>query len=165
MNWKNGERPLVYLAGAIEHAPDGGSRWRANISQFLFSELQHQVFNPCLEESHILSEEEFEHFRSWKTSNLPRFREVMHKIIQTDVSMLINQVDYIICKWDKYVAPGGGTQGELTIAFWYKIPVYMITEIPVREISSWILGCTTEIFKNMSELKKYLRNHYSKSVQ
>jgi hypothetical protein len=89
----------------------------------------------------------------------------MHKIIQTDVSMLINQVDYIICKWDKYVTPGGGTQGELTIAFWHKIPVYMITEIPVRDISSWILGCTTEIFKNMSELKKYLRNQYSKSVQ
>ena len=165
MNWKNGERPLAYLAGAIEHAPDGGSRWRASISEFLISELQHQVFNPCIEESHILTAEEFENFRSWKTENLPRFREVMHKIIQTDVSMLINQVDYIICKWDKYVFPGGGTQGELTIAFWHSIPVYMVTEIPVQDISSWILGCTNEIFKNLSELKKYLRHQFSKSVE
>ena len=164
MNWKNGERPLVYLAGAIEHAPDGGNRWRTNISQFLISELQHRVFNPCLEESHILSAEEFEHFRSWKSDNLPRFRQVMHKIIETDVSMLINQVDYIICKWDKYVFPGGGTQGELTVAFWHSIPVYMITDIPLQEMSSWILGCTTEIFKNLPELKKFLQHKYSRSL-
>jgi hypothetical protein len=165
MNWKHGEKPLAYLAGAIEHAPDSGSRWRANISKFLISELQHRVFNPCLEESHILTAEEFEHFRNWKTENLPRFREVMHKIIQTDISMLINEVDYIICKWDKYVFPGGGTQGELTMAFWHSIPVYMVSEIPVQDISSWILGCTTEIFKNLSGLKKYLRDQYAKSAE
>jgi hypothetical protein len=160
--WKNGNQPLVYLAGAIEHAPDSGRRWRAEISRFLMNELQHRVFNPCLEESHILSPDEFNNFRSWKSSDLTRFRQVMHKIIQTDISMLINEVDYIICLWDQYVASGGGTQGELTMAFWHRIPVYMISKVPVQEMSSWILGCTSELFKNMSELTLFLRDKYTK---
>jgi hypothetical protein len=160
MTWKNGNRPLVYLAGAIEHAPDRGRSWREEISRFLVTELHHQIFNPSLEESHVLSPEEFKNFRSWKTTDLGRFRQVMFKIIQTDISMLINQVDYIICRWDEYVFKGGGTQGELTMAFWHRIPVYLVTDIPLQEMSSWILGCTSEVFTNLSELKKFLRRTY-----
>ena len=160
-NWKNGNQPLVYLAGAIEHAPDGGRRWREEMSRFLMKELHHRVFNPCLEESHILTPEEFNDFRSWKTSDISRFRQVMHKIIQTDITMLINEVDYIICLWDQYVSAGGGTQGELTMAFWHRIPVYLVSNIPVQDMSSWILGCTTEIFNNLKELRKFLQDRYA----
>ncbi|UCF63684.1 MAG: hypothetical protein JSW33_14160 [bacterium] len=163
--WKNGNQPLVYLAGAIEHAPDNGRHWRTEISRFLMKELHHRVFNPCLEESHILSPDEFRNFRDWKTTDISRFRQVMHKIIQTDISMLINEVDYIICLWDQYVTAGGGTQGELTMAFWHRIPVYMISQVPVQEMSSWILGCTTELFRNKSELTRFLYDKYMKLTE
>jgi len=69
-------------------------------------------------------------------------------------------VDYIICLWDEYVLHGGGTHGELTMAFWHNIPVYMVTKIPVQKMSSWIIGCTNRIFDNFEELKVFLRKKY-----
>ncbi|HFE64163.1 MAG TPA: hypothetical protein ENK14_07090 [Caldithrix sp.] len=158
--WKNGNRALSYLAGAIEKAPDAGCKWRAEISRFLEKELGHAVFNPCLEESHVLTAEEFRHFREWKANDLPRFRRVVHKIIQTDISTLLNKVDYIICLWDEYVLHGGGTHGELTMAYWHEIPVYMVTRIPLAEMSSWIIGCTTRIFSDFDQLRNFLRNEF-----
>jgi hypothetical protein len=158
--WKNEKNPFVYLAGAIENAPDSGSSWREEMSLFLQQDLGHLVFNPCLEESHILTPEEFQHFRKWKTTDLKRFRKTLHKIISTDLNTLIDKVDYIICLWDHYVLRGGGTQGELTMAFWHKIPVYMVSTIPLEKLSSWIIGCTTEIFEDFESLKDFLSKTY-----
>jgi hypothetical protein len=155
------KQPLVYLAGAIEHAPDAGAEWRRNLTRFLIEELNHQVFNPTLEESHVLTPEEFRHFREWKTVDLPKFRRVVHRIIKTDINTLINKVDYIICRWDEYVLKGGGTHGELTMAFWNNIPVFMVTDIPLEKMSSWIIGCTTEIFPDFDSLKQFLLSRFS----
>ncbi len=160
---KKGKQPLVYLAGAIENAPDSGRKWREEISRFLVEELGHRVFNPCLEENHVLTPEEFRHFREWKRNDLPRFRRVVHKIIHTDLTTLIERVDYIICLWDQYVLNGGGTQGELTMAFWHRIPVYMVSAIPLENMSSWIIGCTTEIFSDFEQLRTHLREIYRAS--
>lgn len=151
----------VYLAGAIERAPDAGCHWREEISRFLTDELGHSLFNPCLEENHVLTPYEFKNFRKWKTTDLSRFREVVHKIIDTDLDVLMNRVDYIICLWDRYVLDGGGTHGELTVAYLHKIPVYMVTQIPVESISSWIIGCTTEIFSDFDALKNFLREKFA----
>ncbi|GAB4375119.1 MAG: hypothetical protein Kow0042_20290 [Calditrichia bacterium] len=155
------QKPLVYLAGAIERSPDGGCYWREEISKFLVNELGHWVFNPCREEHHILTPEEANHFRSWKESDITKFRKTISKIIRNDLSILHNRADYIICYWDEYVLYGGGTHGELTFAFWFDIPVYMVTHIPLREMSSWIVGCTTEIFPNFDLLKNFLRERYA----
>jgi hypothetical protein len=154
------KKPLVYLAGAIEHAPNSGRVWRKAISEFLQSELNHNVFNPCLEENHVLTPDEFKNFRRWKSSDLKRFRTVVHKIINSDLSNLINHVDYIICLWDTHVLKGGGTQGELTVAFLNKIPVYMVTEMTLENISSWIIGCTSKIFQDFDQLKNFLWDYY-----
>lgn len=161
--WKNGTIPLAYLAGAIENAPDGGHQWREEISRFLQQELGHAVFNPCLEENHLLTPEEFRKFRQWKTTDLSHFRKVVHRIIHKDIGMLIEQVDYIICLWDENVLNGGGTQGELTMAFWHQVPVYLVTKIPLTQISSWIIGCTSEIFQDFDSLKVFLRSHFPRN--
>ena len=157
---QNRSKLLAYLAGAIENAPDNGSAWRLELSDFLVKQLQHRVFNPCLEESHVLNQEEFHSFRKWKTTDIKRFREVVHKIIKKDLTKIIDEVDYIICLWDKHVLGGGGTHGELTMAHWYKKPVYLVTDMPLKNISSWIIGCSTEIFFNFDQLKQYLMAKY-----
>lgn len=152
----------VYLAGAMEHAPDLGAAWRKEISEFLTSELGHRVFNPCVEQNHVLTPEEINHFRSWKASNLGRFRATVRKVIEKDLNTLLHEVDYIICLWDEFVANGGGTQGEITMAYFHDIPIYMVSTIPAPGISSWILGCTTELFKDFEGLKKFLRKEFPK---
>ncbi len=158
--WKNGERPLVYLAGAIENAPDYGCAWRNDITKFVLNQLKHEVFNPCLEENHVLTPEEFRNFRTWKTNDIIRFRQTVQKIIKTDLEMLIHKVDYIICFWDEYVSKGGGTQGELTMAFWHQVPVYLVSTVPLENLSSWIIGCTTEVFSNFEVLERFLKEMY-----
>lgn len=156
------KRIKVYLAGAMEHAPDGGAGWREKISEFLITELHHQVFNPCIEEGKLLTPEEILNFRKWKTNDLPRFRNTINKIIRNDLDTLLNEIDYIICFWDNYVLNGGGTHGELTMACYHHIPIYMVSDIPRKDVSSWILGCTSELFENFESLKAFLRIKYSK---
>lgn len=154
---------LVYLAGAIEHAPDGGRAWRENISQFLAGTLGQRVFNPCVEENHILSAEEFREFRGWRETDLSRFRQTMRKLIDTDLDTLLNKVDYVVCLWDEYVLNGGGTHGELTMAYHHNIPVYMVSKIPRGNISSWILGCTTELFEDFEQLQGFLEEKFKRA--
>jgi hypothetical protein len=158
--WKNGEKPLVYLAGAIENAPDRGRGWRGDITEFVQNKLKHEVFNPCLEENHVLTPEEFRNFHTWKTNDINRFRQTVRKIIKTDLEMLIHKVDYIICFWDEFVSKGGGTQGELTMAFWHKVPVYLVSTVPLESLSSWIIGCATEIFPEFETLERFLKETY-----
>lgn len=156
---------LTYLAGAIENAPDGGKEWRANITPFLTERLQHRVFNPCIEENHLLTEAEFKELRSAKGADLSRFRQLMHRIIRTDLKMLTTEVDYVICYWDRYVIRGGGTHGELTMAFYHNIPVYLVSEFQPTEISGWILGCCSELFFDFSSLHEYLLHKYKKTAK
>ncbi len=152
----------VYLAGAIEHAPDGGAGWREELTPFLKEKLNHEIFNPCLEEVNILTEEESRFFRQWKSEDPHRFRQTMRKLIETDLNMLVNEIDYVICLWDDHVLNGGGTHGELTMAYYHRIPVYMVSTIPREKMSSWIVGCSTEVFDNFEELKDFLFKKYSR---
>ena len=146
----------IYLAGAIEAAPDEGKGWRRDISEFLNTELGWETFNPSEHEQDFLTEAEKSGFRQWKRTDIKRFRAVIKKIIDRDLHQLLTQCQAVICLWDEYVIPGGGTHGELTLAYEHNLPVYLVLGMPVEQASSWILGCTTEIFKNFDELKLFL---------
>lgn len=150
----------VYLAGAIEHAPDLGKQWREKMSVFLKNELNHDSYNPLNEEENYLTKEEIDTFRDLKVTDIEKYKKIVRKLIIGDLKQLKNSIDYIICLWDEYTEKGGGTYGELTLAFENEIPVYMVTDKLKAEISGWILGCTTKIFPDFDELKKFLKNKY-----
>ncbi len=154
------DKPLVYLAGAMEHAPDNGCGWRAEITPFLTDTLGHRVFDPCIEENHVLTPEELQNFRNWKSGDLGRFREIVRKIIKTDLETLVHKVNYVVCLWDEHVLRGAGTHGELTLAHLHGIPVYMVNHMPIEQTSSWIIGCTTEIFPDFEALRNHLLSIY-----
>ena len=151
----------VYLAGAIENAPDRGTGWRQTITPFLTEKLGHRVFDPCIAENHVLTQQELEELPAAKLQDLTRFRQLMRRIIQTDLTMLTTKVDYVIAYWDRYVVRGGGTHGELTMAFHHDIPVYLVTEFKPEEISGWVLGCCREIFFDFSTLHEFLLQAYA----
>lgn len=137
----------AYLAGAIEHAPDKGKAWRADLAEFLQKEFGHESYNPHIEEPKILTPEKREQFRFLKTENLPEFQKIVRKLIRNDIHSILTDIDYVICLWDEHAEKGGGTYGELTFAFFHGIPVYMVTTKPLEQISGWILGCTTEFLR------------------
>lgn len=150
----------VYLAGAIEYAPDEGQAWRREVSQFLTGELKMSVFDPAHRERTLLSDEEKRCFRKWKSQDRERFLPVIRRLIDADLSQILEQTSFIVVYWDQYSVQGTGTSGELTLAYLHDIPVYMVLGIPVEQTSSWVLGCATEVFVSFDQLKNFLSELY-----
>ena len=151
----------VYLAGAIEYAPDSGRGWRREIGAFLRDELGMPVFDPCVNEVSLLNAEENANFRHWKRHDRERFLPVIRRIIDYDIGQLLEQTQFIVCLWDEYVSRGAGTAGELTVAYLHGIPVYLVCAIPPENLSSWAAGCATEVVSDFESLKAILREHYA----
>jgi nucleoside 2-deoxyribosyltransferase len=157
---------LAYLCGPIEFASDGGKLWRRKLAPFLRDELGHRVYDPAEDEKKNLSDEEVAHFREWKTTDFERYRRVVRKIIQFDLDLIENKADYVICHWDPAAAAtSGGTAAELTLAYRKGIPVFLVSEAPVEEISGWMLACADEVFSSLEELKKFLLARFGRVRQ
>jgi len=58
------------------------------------------------------------------------------------------------------VFKGAGTHGEVTLAFQHNVPVYLVNQIPLIDLSGWIMACSSEIFNNFEELKAFLLEKY-----
>src|ERR1700686_4672576 len=155
---------LAYLCGPIESAPDGGKLWRRKLTPFLYNDLGHRVYDPAEDEKKNLTEEEAGHFRDWKETDVERFRSVVRKIIQFDLDIIENRADYLICCLTGVgtAATSGGTSSELTFAYRRGIPVYLVTDAHLEEISGWMLACADRVFPNVDGLKKFLLERYGK---
>jgi nucleoside 2-deoxyribosyltransferase len=158
---------LAYLCGPIEFAADGGKLWRRKLTPFLHNELGHRVYDPAEDEKKNLTDEEAGNFRDWKRTDIERFRRVLRKIIQFDLDIVENKADYVICclNGQAAVVLSGGTSSELTFAHRRGIPVYLVTDIAVQDISGWVLACADRVFANVDELKKFLLERYGKEKQ
>jgi hypothetical protein len=146
---------LIYLCGAIEYSPDHGKAWRNEVTRRLH-ELGHQVYDPALDEEKDLTPEEQHNFRGWKQSDLPRFQRTLRKIIQYDLDWIEHRTDAVVAYWDEHAGRGAGTQGELTMAYRHGLPIYMVSAIPVEQISGWVLGCASHVFPGFDELHHFL---------
>ncbi len=149
----------VYLSGAIEQATNDGAEWRNEIARFLITEIGHEPVDPVKLSDKLIKAENASAFRSWKLTDIERFKSFMRKIIDQDVAAVIRS-DYMICLWNRAVEKGGGTQGEITVAWMNNVPVYLVYDGDLENLSSWIIGCTTEIFPDFSHLRKFLSTKY-----
>jgi hypothetical protein len=153
----------IYLSGGIEYANNYGKDWRTEISTWIQQELGRSVFNPTKESIDYFHLK----FPSFKRDNLknlpiPEIREIIGSLINFEISTVMNETDFVICLWDESCYKGAGTQGELTVAGYNNIPVYVVTSLNKDVIPSWIIGCSTEIFDNFDTLKSFLITKYHK---
>jgi hypothetical protein len=156
---------LAYLSGPIEFASDGGRLWRRKLTPFLREDLGHRVYDPAEDEKKNLSDEEVAHFRAWKTSDVERYRRVVRKIIAFDLDLIEHKADYLICLWEDGAPQSAGTAAEMTAAHRKGIPVYLVTTLPVEQISGWMLACADQMFATVEELKKFLATRYGRERQ
>lgn len=156
---------LAFLCGGMEFAPDGGRGWRAKLRQWLEEYVNHTAYDPVVEAARLMSQQDLRSLPGWKTTDLDRYRKAMRFIINHDLDVMSNRTDYVICNWDQAAARGGGTQAELTVAHRKGLPVYLVSEMPVEEISGWVVGCTTKIFSSFDELKTFLTATYGKEAR
>lgn len=144
----------------MEFAPDGGAGWRQDVGTFLRDELGFEPFDPCVNELEVLDPEERQNFRRWKAEDRDRFLQVIRRIIHHDLTTLCERTGFVVCLWDEHCQKGAGTAGELTVAHLHNIPVYLVTSVPPSSLSSWVVGCATEVFPDFDSLKRYLRTRY-----
>jgi hypothetical protein len=89
----------------------------------------------------------------------------VRKIIAFDLDLIENKADYLICFWPSATAQSGGTPAELTVAHRKGIPVYLVTPIPLEQVSGWMLACSDQLFKSIEELKEFLALRFAREKQ
>ena len=151
---------IAYLSGPIENAHNNGADWRKNITEWLETTLNHKVFNPVIATKSIIEHLNTSDFRLMKKTNPNEYKKIIRKIIKVDLDAVVHNSDYLIVKWDKSVFRGGGTHGEVTMAYWLGKPVFLVNRLPINDISSWIFSCSEHIFDNFEDLKKKLEELY-----
>ncbi len=147
----------VYLSGGMEYADGEGVHWRKEMQQWLEHRLAHDVFNPNIESDKFFNDNyPGIDFRKLKTDNVTLYQEIVRHLVEIDCREIAERSDYIICYWDEGAAKGAGTKGELTMAKFFRKPVYFVTSVPLHEVPGWILGCVTKTFTGFEDLKKFL---------
>jgi hypothetical protein len=156
---------LTYLGGPVDFDEDGGRLWRRKLAPFLRDHLGHRVYDPAEDSRKNLTQEEAGNIQLWKTSDLERFRRVVRRIITFDLDLIERQVDYLICYWDASDAQGAANLAELAVAHRKGIPVYLVSPLPIEQISGWMLACSDQIFSSIEGLKEFLLVRYSREKQ
>jgi hypothetical protein len=147
----------VYLSGGMEYASDEGKDWRNTLQDWLEQELHFSVFNPNLESARFFAAHyPAVNFRMLKKDNPELYQAIASGLVDLDCSEIAERTDLVIVYWDEAAMRGAGTKGELTMAKFFKKPVYMVTAIPREEIPGWVLGCTTKVFPSFEALKHHL---------
>lgn len=135
----------IYLCGTMSHLKDYGSRWREDISKFLVS-LGDQVYNPCIEEGGT---------PEWE--KLPQAEQ--ERIINKDLDEIFYNTKAIVCYFTKYST---GTVSELTFAYYFNIPIYLISkEKPEKWPGTIINSAGNKWFATMDDFKKWWKKYKS----
>jgi len=84
---------------------------------------------------------------------------VSSHMINTDLKM-VEKADFLtvwIPKLNGYEICG--SYGEITLAYYLKKPVYVITERSLKpvELPSWLIGCSTEVFTSWKDYLKFIK--------
>jgi hypothetical protein len=149
-----------YLSGGMEYATDEGRDWRTVLHAWLEEHLGASVFNPNIESDRLFATRHAGvNFRALKTGDPAAYRAIAAELVDLDSGEIAERSDAVICYWDASAMRGAGTKGELTMARFFRKPVYMVTAIPESEIPGWVLGCVTGMFGSFDELKTFLKNH------
>ena len=151
---------IAYLSGPIENAKNDGADWRLSMTHWLKDEINHSVFNPVEATRDIIAGITNDEFREMKKTEPEKYKKLIRKIIDIDIKAVVENSDYLIVNWDESVFKGGGTHGEITLAYYLKKPIYLINHVSLDDLSSWIFSCSTEVFDSFDDLKIYLSSLY-----
>ena len=155
-------KPRAYLSGGMEYAARQGAGWRRPLGTWLRAELGHTAFDPSRESEKLLRR--FcpgENFRSLKVRDPQRYKRILERIVRIDLNEIARKTDYVICYWDRSAMRGAGTKGEISLAFFLRKPVYLMTRQSPERIPSWVLACASSVYRSMPELKQFLLRRYA----
>jgi hypothetical protein len=154
----------TYLAGPIGVVPmKGCGEWRDKLTIEL-KELNIEAFNPLGQfGGDRITKSRKKLKESIKYGDLTWVRKfVSETVIPPDLEDTINctfltayiPIDngYEIC----------GTYGEITLAHYFKKPIYIITDRKLEpcEVPAWVVGCSTYIFSDFNQYLRFIKAWY-----
>lgn len=164
------EKAQIYLAGAIEKAPDGGVGWRKTVRPIL-EKKGFKVFDPCIETDGALAKH-----LGWDEFNITKWRELREEdpekcaeaadwIVEQDLNAVL-QSDILLIYCNQYGIKSAGTLGEATVAKTEGIPVVLLLDRGISEpdLPLWLLGCSYNIvhynpYKSLvNQVEEYFHN-------
>ena len=151
---------IAYLSGGMENAENEGRIWRTEITTWGKESLDHGVMDPVIESRKLVKRHQAENYREWKRSDPNRYKSFVRLAIDQDLRAVISGTNYLICLWDSSVLKGGGTHGEVTMAYFIGKPVYLINKLSQKDLSGWIMSCATESVSDFDDLKNILKQKY-----
>jgi len=153
--------PLIaYLSGGMENAQNDGAGWRSNMTNWLKVNLGHDTIDPVIESKKLVIAQGAEEYKDWKTTNHGKYKEFIRLLINQDLRAVIGKADYLIVLWDESILYGGGTHGEVTMAYWVDRPIFLVNKLPKEKLSGWISSCSSATFDSFDELKKALLTEF-----
>lgn len=150
------KKPKIYLAGGMENAPNFGVEWRERAEKWL-TKAGWDVHNPCTKETTIFKRRgvkgsTYHKLKTKKTLDI--YVSIMKDLIDFDKEVIRN-VDMVLVYWDEYVY--GGTIDEIGYARENSVPVILMSKLPLRRISGWVLGrADGNVFFTWKDIKEYL---------
>lgn len=148
-------RAQIYLAGAIQHAPDGGVGWRNQIKPVLEAN-GYAVIDPLDGEKDSWNGHGLEIF-DWDTIRRPenkdKYKQLMGEFVDKDLNAVLRS-DIVFVYYDEYIEKGAGTLGEITVARLHGVYVLVMLAPTFKEkqLPGWVVGCTDKIIKTTGEL-------------
>ncbi len=146
----------------MEYAEKEGADWRSVLEIWIEENLGHSVFNPNTEsERYLAGKLQNGNIRALKFDKIEEFGKLLRGVVDLDTKEIADKSDYVVCLWDESAQKGAGTKGEITIAKFFRKPVYLVTEMKRQDIPGWVLGCVTKFFGSFEDLKTFLLTKYS----
>ena len=144
----------------MAHADNDKEDWRKEITKWPNESLEHNVIDSVIELKKLITDNNAKDFLNWKKSDPDRFIEFIRLAIKKDLDGIVKKADYIICLWNKIILKGGGTNCGVTLAYYNRKPIYLVNQLPITDLSGWIMSCATYIVNDFESLKKLLYNKY-----
>ena len=150
-----------FLSGGMEYKKNLGKEWREWLTERL-EEQRHDAINPVRLEVIVEKDDEPIQARLSKMKNDNDFEAVRQNVrehlFRKDM-FGIQLADALVVLYDESAQRGAGTLAEAWEAFREAKPVYLITDFPVEKIPTWLIGETTNIFKDFDEFLEHVKDH------
>lgn len=142
---------VVYLAGAMQYAPDGGIPWRRNLRKSL-NKKGYYCIDPTKEENRLNLDE---NWQSFINTDFAKFQKNARVIIDNDI-YYVNMAETVVCMYDEFI--GGGSFHEIGECYLRNKTLYLLnlSDKPLYELSHWALGCCTKVFNSTEELLDFM---------
>lgn len=154
-----------YLSGGMEYKKKLGAKWRDWLTEQLEA-LRHDAINPVKLENAEDTEDRENGFPLQakltvlkKEGKLNEVRKLVRDSLFRKDMWAIQLADAIIVLYDEAAQKGAGTISEAWEAFREGVPVYIVTDFPIEEIPTWLIGESTQIFADFEELLEYVKDH------